>query len=291
MEPARHRAAEPDRARRGRARRGAARVPASTPTWPGSTATPAHGPSCCRAPTTLPEARQIVQGFQDATLEQILTRLTTNRTPRPALRIALKGWLGFMDQAILDWTEHRDLSAPKLRATCCSTPSARRLRPRFRSTRGSSCARSDGRRARPTRSSSMRSFACGHCGHLVFFENTVCLNCSTPLGFVPRRLELVALEGQAAEALHRCANAELAACNWMVDARGRAVPVVRADPDPPQRLRPRGPGRVRQRRRRQASRDHAAAGARAPGASRPASWPSTCSPASASRSPPGTPTG
>lgn len=67
----------------------------------------------------------------------------------------------------------------------------------------------------------MRSFACGHCGHLVFFENTVCLTCSTELGFVPDRLELVALEGPAATALHRCANAELAACNWMVDEPGR----------------------------------------------------------------------
>ena len=45
----------------------------------------------------------------------------------------------------------------------------------------------------------MLSFACGHCGHLVFFENTLCLNCRTPQGFVPERLELVALEGAAAE--------------------------------------------------------------------------------------------
>ncbi len=60
------------------------------------------------------------------------------------------------------------------------------------------------------------SYACGHCGHLVFFENTVCLNCSTPQGFVPESLELVALEGEAA-GLHRCANAQLARCNWMVD--------------------------------------------------------------------------
>jgi hypothetical protein len=59
----------------------------------------------------------------------------------------------------------------------------------------------------------MLSFACGHCGHLVFFENTVYLNCATPQGFVPERLELVALEGPEAEALHRCANAVLAACN------------------------------------------------------------------------------
>jgi hypothetical protein len=66
--------------------------------------------------------------------------------------------------------------------------------------------------------SPMLSFACGHCGHLVFFENTVCLNCSTPLGFVPERLELVSLEGSP---LNRCANQELAACNWMVDEPGR----------------------------------------------------------------------
>jgi hypothetical protein len=66
----------------------------------------------------------------------------------------------------------------------------------------------------------MRSFACGHCGHLVFFENTQCLNCSTPLGFVPDELTVVALEGERAERLHRCANAELARCNWMVSAPG-----------------------------------------------------------------------
>jgi hypothetical protein len=63
----------------------------------------------------------------------------------------------------------------------------------------------------------MLSFACGHCGHLVFFENTKCLNCSTPQGLVPERLELVALEGEAATQLHRCANQILAGCNWMVD--------------------------------------------------------------------------
>jgi hypothetical protein len=67
----------------------------------------------------------------------------------------------------------------------------------------------------------MLSFACGHCGQLVFFENTVCLNCRTPLGFVPERLELVALEGDDERALHRCVNLGLAGCNWMVDEPGR----------------------------------------------------------------------
>lgn len=62
----------------------------------------------------------------------------------------------------------------------------------------------------------MLSFACGHCGHLVFFENFVCLNCRTPQGFVPDRLALVALEGDDGS-LHRCLNAETADCNWMVD--------------------------------------------------------------------------
>ena len=63
----------------------------------------------------------------------------------------------------------------------------------------------------------MLPFACAHCGHLVFFENFVCLHCETPLGFVPERLELAALEGDDA-ALHRCVNDRLANCNWMVDA-------------------------------------------------------------------------
>jgi hypothetical protein len=62
----------------------------------------------------------------------------------------------------------------------------------------------------------MLSFACEHCGNLVFFENTVCLHCQTPQGFVPDFLQLVALEGERVN-LHRCANAELAQCNWMVD--------------------------------------------------------------------------
>jgi hypothetical protein len=62
----------------------------------------------------------------------------------------------------------------------------------------------------------MLSFACGHCGRLVFFENFVCLSCETPQGFVPERMTLVALEDEDA-GLHRCLNSEPARCNWMVD--------------------------------------------------------------------------
>jgi hypothetical protein len=64
----------------------------------------------------------------------------------------------------------------------------------------------------------MRSFACGHCGGLVFFENTVCLRCSTPLRFVPDRLALSAMEDGSDWS--DCANRELAGCNWVSDAVG-----------------------------------------------------------------------
>ena len=55
----------------------------------------------------------------------------------------------------------------------------------------------------------------------MFFENTVCLHCSTELGFVPERMDLVALDRSPGSELHRCVNAELAACNWMVEDPGR----------------------------------------------------------------------
>ena len=64
----------------------------------------------------------------------------------------------------------------------------------------------------------MRAFTCGHCGQLVFFENSLCLRCSTELGFVPSRLEVVALTEERAAGLRRCGNAVLAGCNWMLEA-------------------------------------------------------------------------
>ena len=74
------------------------------------------------------------------------------------------------------------------------------------------------RHRRPTRCPRRRSdawvraFACPHCGNLVFFENTICLRCSTRLRFDPERFELVAA---SADSSRDCANLELAGCNWV----------------------------------------------------------------------------
>lgn len=64
---------------------------------------------------TLPEARELVEGFREHTMDLVLSELAGGRRPRPALRTAIKGWLGYMDAAILDWTEARDLPRQKLR--------------------------------------------------------------------------------------------------------------------------------------------------------------------------------
>jgi AcrR family transcriptional regulator len=64
---------------------------------------------------SLPEAREIVEGFRARTMEIVLAALIGRRKPRPALRTAIRGWLGYMDAAILDWTHGRDLTRDQLR--------------------------------------------------------------------------------------------------------------------------------------------------------------------------------
>ena len=70
----------------------------------------------------------------------------------------------------------------------------------------------------------MRIFSCQNCGHLLHFENTICMRCGTTLGFLPEPLILSALELRgdrwAARADGRewrqCANLSAVGCNWMV---------------------------------------------------------------------------
>jgi len=75
----------------------------------------------------------------------------------------------------------------------------------------------------------MRIFHCD-CGRRVFFDNRSCLACGRELGFVPERLDLVALtrnaagELETAEGQHycRCGNFELNSnCNWLLSPEDR----------------------------------------------------------------------
>jgi hypothetical protein len=64
----------------------------------------------------------------------------------------------------------------------------------------------------------VRAFTCGHCGQLVFFQNSLCLRCRTALGFLPWERTLATLEpGSPQDALRRCANMTLASCNWLLE--------------------------------------------------------------------------
>jgi AcrR family transcriptional regulator len=64
--------------------------------------------------TSVPELRDLVDDVRTRTAQRILDGLFPNRAPVKA-RIAVHGWLWFMDGACLDWIEHRDLSRDDLR--------------------------------------------------------------------------------------------------------------------------------------------------------------------------------
>ncbi|KAA8890823.1 hypothetical protein F3087_06220 [Nocardia colli] len=86
----------------------------------------------------------------------------------------------------------------------------------------------------------MRDFACPNCGQQLAFENSVCLSCSSPLGFSLADLALVVIgapPGGApnesmtgvvdASRFRLCDNLHVAQCNWLV-----AVPEPAADTAP-----------------------------------------------------------
>ncbi|WP_372790962.1 putative zinc-binding metallopeptidase [Paraconexibacter sp.] len=68
----------------------------------------------------------------------------------------------------------------------------------------------------------MRTFTCSTCHLLVFFENTACLRCGSALGYDHGTREMITLpDGLDADPdWFRCANAEVAACNWLVRTPG-----------------------------------------------------------------------
>jgi AcrR family transcriptional regulator len=65
--------------------------------------------------SAIPSARELLDGLRQRTLTRIVEGLTGTSSPTPALRTMLVGWLGFLDAAILDWLEHRELTRAELR--------------------------------------------------------------------------------------------------------------------------------------------------------------------------------
>ena len=57
----------------------------------------------------------IVERVRAAMASRILDDLAGEDTVAPAVRIAVRGWVGFTEAAVLDWLEHRDLARDELR--------------------------------------------------------------------------------------------------------------------------------------------------------------------------------
>jgi AcrR family transcriptional regulator len=74
-----------------------------------------------RSAAAIPEVREIVERVRDATSARILDGIAPGGPPPPALRTAVRAWLWFMDGAILDWVEHRDLTREELRGLLLGT--------------------------------------------------------------------------------------------------------------------------------------------------------------------------
>ncbi|HET9645291.1 MAG TPA: putative zinc-binding metallopeptidase, partial [Burkholderiaceae bacterium] len=87
-----------------------------------------------------------------------------------------------------------------------------------------------------------RAFRC-QCGRPVFFRNSQCLACATPLGYDPERAKVLPLKpgpiggtwqpwheaGPDNPAYVRCGNFDLGACNWLVPVSPDGHPDATAD--------------------------------------------------------------
>jgi AcrR family transcriptional regulator len=64
---------------------------------------------------SVPEVGALIEEVRDRTSARILAEVGAGEPPPPKLRAAARAWLWFMDGAILDWLEHRDLERGELR--------------------------------------------------------------------------------------------------------------------------------------------------------------------------------
>ena len=68
-----------------------------------------------------PEVRALLDRVRTTTAKRILEGLSPGEAPSPVLRTAVRGWLGFMDGACLDWVNHNDVDREVLHGLLLAT--------------------------------------------------------------------------------------------------------------------------------------------------------------------------
>jgi AcrR family transcriptional regulator len=74
-----------------------------------------------RSVGAVPEVREIVDRVRRSTADRIVAGLAGDGVAAPGLRTAVRGWLWFMDGALEDWLEHRDIDRPELHGLLLGT--------------------------------------------------------------------------------------------------------------------------------------------------------------------------
>ena len=74
-----------------------------------------------RSSGAVPEVRALLDRVRGDTVKRISQGLAEEGEPSPVLRTAVRGWLGFMDGACLDWVEHRDVDRETLHGLLLGT--------------------------------------------------------------------------------------------------------------------------------------------------------------------------
>jgi AcrR family transcriptional regulator len=68
----------------------------------------------------VPEVRELVERVRNETADRILEGISPGEV-KPPLRAAVRGWMWFMDGAIMDWIEHRDIERERLQGLLLGT--------------------------------------------------------------------------------------------------------------------------------------------------------------------------
>ena len=74
-----------------------------------------------RSAGVVPEVRMMLDRVRGDTAQRIIDGISGDKPAAPVLRTAVTGWLWFMDGAILDWVEHRDMDRQTLHGLLLGT--------------------------------------------------------------------------------------------------------------------------------------------------------------------------